>query len=93
MSSRQSRTLSTFAHAIQRLVRRNPDRLAVRKRQARLRFLEHLEPRNLMAVNIVGLSPADGDINWPLNTDLTINFNVPVVKGQGAINVVRQDTG
>jgi hypothetical protein len=93
MSSRHSRTLSTLANTIQRLVRRSPQRLAARKRQARLRLLEHLEPRNLMAVNIVGLSPADGDINWPVNTDLTINFNVPVVKGQGAIHVVRQDTG
>jgi len=62
-------------------------------KQARRHFLEQLEPRNLMAVNILSVSPADGAVNWPLNTDLTITFDTAVVKGQGNIHVVREDTG
>ncbi|MCY2977366.1 MAG: Ig-like domain-containing protein [Planctomycetota bacterium] len=45
-----------------------------------------------MALNIVSVSPADGAINWPLDTNLTIVFDANVVKGQGTINVVRDST-
>ncbi|MCY2976634.1 MAG: Ig-like domain-containing protein [Planctomycetota bacterium] len=92
MSFSGSRTLKSFAKSAQRLLGKRR-RTEARRLQARRRFLEQLEPRNLMAVDIVSLSPADNSINWPLNTDLQVVFSQPVVKGQGAIHVVNQATG
>ena len=93
MSFSGSRTLKSFAKSAQRLLRKRGKRTDARRLQARRRFLEQLEPRNLMAVDIISLSPADGAINWPLDTDLQITFDKAVTKGQGNIHVVSQLTG
>ena len=93
MAFRKGSAISNLSQALKRLVRRGKVSRFEPKRIARRRFLEQLESRQLMAVNIVGLSPADGAVNWPLNTDLTLTFDTAGVKGQGNIHVVRNDTG
>ena len=92
VSSDRSKFASSIANSFRKLLgkkRMNGNR----RKAARRRLLEQLEPRQLMAINIVSLSPADDSIGWPLNTDLTITFDGPVTRGQGNINVVQQSTG
>jgi hypothetical protein len=93
MQSHSTKPLSDFAKALCRFIQGSPRKRIARKRVARARLLEQLEARNLMALDIIGLSPADGAINWPLNTDLAITFDEPVFKGQGNIHVVSNSTG
>ncbi len=42
---------------------------------------------------IVSVSPVDGNLSVPVGADLVITFNENVVKGQGAIHVVRETQG
>ena len=94
MSFRKSHAaISSLANSLSRLVRMRQRKRTQSKRLARRRFLEQLEPRNLMALDIVALTPADNSVGWSLDTNLTIKFNAAVVKGQGLINVVQNSTG
>ncbi len=76
--------------AIVKLLTRSGRRWRKRQLESRRRRFEQLERRELMALNILSVSPLDGSTNVPLNSDLVIQFNEPVVKGQGNIYVVRQ---
>ena len=60
--------------------------------RARRRFLEQLETRDLMALSILSVSPADGATNVPVDSNLVITFNENVLKGQGNVHVVREST-
>ncbi len=95
MSFRKSHAaFSSLASSLNRLVRSRQNRRVEQQRKfARKRFLEQLEPRNLMALNILSVTPADGANDWALNTNLTITFDANVVKGQGNIHVVQNSTG
>ncbi len=84
---------AAFTSLVSRLVSLRQRKRFQNKRIARKRFLEQLEPRNLMALDIVSVTPVDGANDWALNTNLTITFNGPVVKGQGNIHVVQNSTG
>ena len=91
MTSRRTSRFSAVANTLNKLVRRRSTR--VKRRSTRQRILEQLENRQLMALNILSVTPGDGAINWALDTNLTIRFDAPVAKGQGAINVVQNSTG
>lgn len=72
------------------------NRMSVRQRKrsaARRQFMEQLEPRHMMALSILSVSPLDNAIEVPADTNLVINFNENVLKGQGNIYVVRDSTG
>jgi len=84
---------TSLANSLSSLVRLRQRKRFQKKRIARRRFLEQLEPRNLMAVDIVSITPVDGANDWSIGTDLTITFNKPVVKGQGNIHIVQNTTG
>ncbi|MEO8269542.1 MAG: Ig-like domain-containing protein, partial [Aureliella sp.] len=60
---------------------------------ARRQLVEQLEPRHMMALSILSVSPLDNAIEVPVDTNLVINFNESVLKGQGNIYVVRDSTG
>ena len=92
ISIRSGLAFALFAKSVERWIRKRPAARLQRKRRARQRFLEQLEPRNLMALDILSVSPVDGSIDWTPATNLTITFNGPVVKGQGNIHVVRETT-
>ena len=79
------------------LLMRSPTRSsnikAVAQQKFRKQLVEQLERRELMALNILSVSPLDGSDNVPLDSNLVFTFNEPVIKGQGNIYVVRQGTG
>ncbi len=91
MLSRRRSPLSTVTRKLSNLLRKRDTR--VKRQSTRKRILEQLESRQLMAVNILSVSPPDGSIDWTLDTNLTVRFDTPVAKGQGAINVVQSQTG
>ncbi len=64
-----------------------------RKGISRQRYMEQLEARNLLALSILSVGPVDGATNVLVGSNLTINFNENVIKGQGNIHVVRDNTG
>ena len=72
---------------------RSSNRKAVAQQKFRKQLVEQLERRELMALNILSVSPLDGSDNVPLDSNLVFTFNEPVIKGQGNIYVVRQGTG
>ncbi len=84
---------TSLANSLSSLVRSRKRKRFQTKRIARRRFLEQLEPRNLMAVDILSVTPVDGANDWAVDTNLTITFNKPVAKGQGNIHIVRNTTG
>lgn len=95
MPFRQLGSLKSFsiARSIRRLVQKQRSLRNRRVRMARRRLIEQLEPRNLMALSILSVSPLDGATNVPVGSNLVITFNEPVLKGQGNIHVLRQSTG
>jgi hypothetical protein len=93
MTVRRSSGWNSLAAKLEQLVRNSKRRSPSTKRKARRRLFERLENRELMALDILSVSPLDGATNVPLNTDLVFTFNEPVIKGQGNIYVVRQATG
>lgn len=93
MTVRRSSGWNSLAAKLEQLVRNRKRRNHSTKRQARRRLFERLENRELMALDILSVSPLDGATNVPLNTDLVFTYNEPVIKGQGNIYVVRQGTG
>ncbi len=97
--SRQFSSTSSLSKSLRHLLERRPggrQRRHVRQRArsaARRQFLEQLEPRQMLALNILSVSPADNAVEIPVDTNLVINFNSNVVKGQGNVYVVLDNTG
>jgi hypothetical protein len=89
MSLRKSPSLNSLAGKLERLIKGSGKRKLQRQR-ARRRFFEQLESRELLALNIVSVSPLDGATEVPVNSDLVINFNENAVKGQGNIYVLQK---
>ena len=89
MSMRKSPSLSSLAGKLEKLLKGSGRRKLLRSR-ARRRLFEQLESRELMALNIVSVSPLDGATEVPVNSDLVINFNENAVKGQGNIYVLQK---
>jgi hypothetical protein len=90
MSFRRGSSLGTLAGNWNRLFKGRSRRLA--RHRARRQFFEQLESRELMALNILSVSPLDGATEVPVDTNLTINFNENVAKGQGNIYVLQKST-
>lgn len=82
-----------LARSVSRLLGRRTRVRERRRKFARLQMVEQLEARQLMALDILSLSPADGAIDVAADTNLVITFNENVLKGQGNIHVVNSATG
>ncbi|MEI8213159.1 MAG: Ig-like domain-containing protein, partial [Planctomycetota bacterium] len=93
MRVRRSSVWGSLSERLQQLAQRGKKRSHSTKIRARRRLFEKLENRELMALNILSVSPLDNATNVPLNSDLVFTFNQSVVKGQGNIYVVREGTG
>ncbi len=88
-----SQIKSALSSSLGRFVGRRSESRKRRRRQARRIFVEQLESRQLMALNILSISPADGATEVSVNSNLIINFNENVLKGQGNIYVIEHSTG
>ena len=85
MSFRNSHAaLTSLANSFSRLVRLRQRKRSQAKRVARKRFLEQLEPRNLMALNIVSLSPVDGAVGTSAPSEASADA-AEEVNGFGAV--------
>ncbi|MFO0014801.1 MAG: Ig-like domain-containing protein, partial [Planctomycetota bacterium] len=91
MSVRRSPSLGSLAGKLQRLLK-GSNRKKQLRRKSRRQFFEQLERRDLMALNIVSVSPLDGATEVPVDTNLVVTFNENVVKGQGNIYILRKST-
>jgi hypothetical protein len=76
---------------LERLLK-GPSKKKQSRRQARRQFFEQLERRDLMALNIVSVSPLDGATEVPVDSNLVVTFNANVAKGQGNIYVLQKST-
>ena len=93
MSNKQNPTWNRWTRRLSKLFQRHPKQIARSRTKFRKQIVEQLERRELMALNILSVSPLDGSTNVPLDSNLEFTFNEAVVKGQGNIYVVRQGTG
>ena len=93
MSQRHVTTWNRLKSELSRLFQGRDNSKIRNRRQFRKQIVEQLETRDLMALNILSVSPLDGSTNVPLDSNLEFTFNEAVVKGQGSIYVVRQGTG
>ena len=84
-------SINSLAGKLGKLLKRKGAKQALRRR-ARQRFFEQLENRELMALNIVSVSPLDGATEVPVDSNLVINFNENATKGQGNIYVLQKST-
>ncbi len=84
---------SILARSVSRLMGRRSSVRERRRKFARLQMVEQLEARQLLALDILSLSPADGAIDVAVDTNLVITFNEDVLRGQGNIHVVDSATG
>lgn len=97
--SQQLPSTSSLSKSLRRLVGmrdKGRQRQHIRQRArsaARRQFLEQLEPRQMLALNILSVSPLDNAVEVPADSNLVINFNENVNKGQGNIYVVFDSTG
>ncbi|QDV24972.1 Ig-like domain-containing protein [Aureliella helgolandensis] len=64
-----------------------------RRNLVRKQLVEQLEARELMALDILSVSPANEAMFVAVESNLVFNFSDAVVKGQGNIHVVDQSTG
>ena len=93
MSRRQNPTWNRWTNRLSRFFKSSPKRITRSRSKFRKQIVEQLESRELMALNILSVSPLDGSTNVPLDSNLEFTFNEAVIKGQGNIYVVRQGTG
>ncbi len=82
-----------LARSVSRLLGRRSSVRERRRKFARLQLVEQLEARQLMALDILSVTPVDGSTNVDTGTDLVITFNEAVLKGQGNIHIVNSATG
>ena len=91
MSFRRRSSAVSFQTALKSLFgsRRNRRRSGF----SSLRAAEQFEGRQMLALSVTGVTPADNSTNVGITADLDITFNETVLKGQGNIYVVKQSTG
>lgn len=92
MSLRKSPSISSVANKLGKLFRKRKATKQILRRRARRQFFEQLEARELMALNILSVSPLDGSTEVPVDSNLVVTFNANVAKGQGNIYVLQKST-
>ncbi len=91
--SQKSNATSSLGSSLSRLVGKRVNSRERRQQVSRRILIEQLESRQLMALNILSLSPADNSLDAPNDANLVITFNETVLKGQGNIYVALASTG
>lgn len=92
MSLRKSPSLGSVASKLGKLFKKRKATKQILRRRARRQFFEQLESRELMALNILNVSPLDGATEVPVDSNLVVTFNANVAKGQGNIYVLQKST-
>ncbi|MFN7876166.1 MAG: Ig-like domain-containing protein [Pirellula sp.] len=92
MSLRKSPSISSVASKLGKLFKKRKATKQILRRRARRQFFEQLEARELMALNILNVSPLDGATEVPVDSNLVVTFNANVAKGQGNIYVLQKST-
>nr|MCU0720039.1 Ig-like domain-containing protein [Pirellula sp.] len=92
MSLRKSSSISSATSKLAKLFKRRQAAKQILRHRARRQFFEQLESRELMALNILNVSPLDGATEVPVDSNLVVTFNANVAKGQGNIYVLQKST-
>ncbi|HBE72413.1 MAG TPA: hypothetical protein DDW52_30120, partial [Planctomycetaceae bacterium] len=82
-----------FSKTLDRFLGKHNRTKRQRRQSLRRSLVEQLESRQLLALNILSVTPPDGTTDAQIDTDLVIQFNEAPLKGQGNIHIVEEGTG